>query len=165
MINCPYSKVTSLSKWVEELNINVTLEMWKSAFRLSNVASHCSNHWESHLKTLHRWYPTPYRLSKINPGNSTTWTNCGSVGTIVHLLWFWKSPSSFWRQIFSLISAISQVPTTPSPSLALLHLGIEKLPTSSSVVVIHLLHAAKLNITRLWKTSEHPLHLQHNSRP
>lgn len=101
-------------------------------------------------KTLYRWYLTQYHFSKIYPGHVVTcWRSCGSTGTIEHILWFCRSICPFWRQIFFLISSISYTLFTPNPLLALLHLGIEKFPPSSRVVVIHLLLAAKLNITIL----------------
>lgn len=85
----------------------------------------------------------------------TCWRNGGSVGSIAHTLWFCKSLSSFWKQIFVLIS-ISGTLSAPTLTLALLHLGIEKYPLNSRVVIRHLLFAAKLNITRLWKTLKTP---------
>lgn len=155
--NWPYFQIPTLSKWTEELNANTTPDMWKRAFRLTYIASYCSNHWESYQKILHWWFLTRYHLSKIYLGHSVTcWRSCGSIGTIVHMLWYCRFISSYWRQIFSLISSISHTPSTYNPSLALLHLGIEKCHPNSRVVLTHLLLAAKLNITRFWKTSEPP---------
>lgn len=104
----------------------------------------------------------PYHLSKMYPGHwSSCWRNCGSIGSIahpshIHRLWFCKSLSSFWNQVFPLVSSITGTPWSPTPALALLHIGIEKFPPQSRHVVIHLLYAAKLNITRLWKTTTIP---------
>lgn len=103
----PYSQISTLSKWEAELNIKATPTMWQKAFKSTHAASQCSNHWENYQETVHRWYLTPYRLSKIYPNlPNTCWRTCGSVGTITHLLWFCRSLSSFWRQIFFLISSI-----------------------------------------------------------
>lgn len=44
--NHPYSQITTLSKWPEELNSSATPNMWSRAFRLTYTTSHCSNHWE-----------------------------------------------------------------------------------------------------------------------
>lgn len=90
-------------------------------------------------------------------GHSPTW-KCGSVGSIAHILWFCKSRSSFWRQIFVFISSISRIPSISSPTLGLGHpCGHWKIPPPESrITIIHLLLAAKVNITMLWKTSDIP---------
>lgn len=124
----PFSQITSLSKWAEELNI-VTPDKWSWAFKHTFTALYCSNQWESFQKTEHRWYLTPYCLSKFFPGHpSTCWRCCGSNGIMTHILWFCRSISSYWKQRFTLISTISQTTTTPNPLLALVHIGIEKFP-------------------------------------
>lgn len=98
MDQCPLTQINTLSKWKTELNLTTTPSKWQKAFKYTYAASHCSNHWETYQKTLHRWYLTPYRLSKIYTNSPPTcWRNCGSIGTIAHLLWFCKSLSSFWR--------------------------------------------------------------------
>lgn len=155
--NRPCSQVHSLNKWVEELNVPLTQAQWQRAFTETHKASCCTNHWESYQKTVHRWYLTPYRLPKMYPGQSPScWRNCGSIGSIAHTLWFCKSLSSFWNQVFALISSITGISCSPTPALALLHIGIEKFPTQSRCVILHLLYAAKLIITRLWKTTTVP---------
>lgn len=35
------------------------------------------------------------------------WRQCGHQGTLAHILWYCKSLQSYWRQIFTLVSAIS----------------------------------------------------------
>lgn len=152
-----FSQLHTLDKWTKELDTPISQDQWLRAFRETHKASHCSNHWESYQKTIHRWYLTPYRLSKMYQGHPPScWRKCGSTGTIAHVLWFCKSLSSFWNQIFTLLSTITGIHSSPTPEAALLHIGIEKYPVHCRSVVIHLLHAAKLNITRLWKTCESP---------
>lgn len=85
--NPSYSQITILSKCLKELNSSARTDMWSRAIRLTYTASPCSNHWESYQKALHRWYLTPYRLSKIYPGNpggpvealALLCTSCGSA--------------------------------------------------------------------------------------
>lgn len=115
--NRPYSQLSSLSKWTEELNITEPLK--------PSIALTTGNRTR---KTIHRWHLTPYCLSKLFPGHpSTSWSTCGSAGTIAHPLWLYRSINSFkYKQIFALIATISQITTTPNPLLALLHLGIEQ---------------------------------------
>lgn len=84
------------------------------------------------------------------------WRQCGDQGTLAHILWYYKSLRSYWWQIFTLISAISGHQTITNPALALQHIGIENLPRNTKSVIIHLLLAAKLNITRLWRTPSQP---------
>lgn len=114
----PCSQLATLNNWEEELSTPITQAMWQQAFRLAFEAYRCSNHWESYQRNIHRWYLTPYRLSKMYSGHSPDCRrNCGSVGSMAHILWFCGSLSSFWKQIFILISSISGIPLTPTPSL------------------------------------------------
>lgn len=76
----PYSQISTLSKWEAELNIKATPTMWQKAFKSTHAASHCSNHWENYHKTVHRWYLTPYRLSKKN--TQTCLTPVGGLAAV-----------------------------------------------------------------------------------
>lgn len=120
----PCSQVHSLTKWAEDLSIPFTQDQWLQAFRETLKASHCTKHRESYHKIIQRWYLTPYRLSKMYPGYlHSCWRNCSSICSIAHTLWFCKSLSSFWNQVFVLISSITGTPLSPTSALALLHIG------------------------------------------
>lgn len=121
------------------------------------MASHCSTHWELYLKTLRRLYFTPFKLAKFYPACSPTcWRLCGENRTLAHTLWFCKSLRSYWCQIFSLICDILGQRVDPNLALALIHIGVKALPPRTISIIIHLLLATKLNITRLWRTTTPP---------
>ena len=53
--------------------------------------------------------------------------------------------------MFDVISAITGSRIAPDPALAILSLGIELIPPALRHVVLNLLMAARLSITRKWK--------------
>lgn len=133
------------------------MAVWQKVIVTTSMASHCFHHWEHYLKTLQCLYLTPLKLAKIYLNCSSCWRLCGDKGTLAHTLCFCKSLRSYWYQIFVLISDKSGHQVDPNPSLALLHIGVETFPPSSRSIIICLLLAATLNITRLWCTTNPPI--------
>lgn len=129
-----------------ELNYSITPTMRKIVFRITYEASHCNNYWDSYQKLCIGG--TLLHTTKSTHG-IPRWRQYRSVGSIAHILWFCKSLSSFWRQIFLLISSIYGIPSVPFSTLGRLHVGIEKYAPESRFAIIHLLLAAKGNITRM----------------
>lgn len=105
-------KSLTMSKWETELTKTYSEEQWKKSISFTYPATHCASHWELPLKTLHRWYLTLYRVSKIYPAHSPTCCReCGESGTLIHLLWHCRSVKPFWNAVFSLLSEIIKSPT------------------------------------------------------
>lgn len=70
----------------------------------------------------------------------------------------------YWENIFRVISDIVSLHVHPTPDLAILNLNIDSVPQPTRHVVTHILLAARLSITRLWKmvnvpSTEHILDL------
>lgn len=62
----------------------------------------------------------------------------------------------YWKTIFQVLSDIAKQSTPPTPELAILNLNIESVPQPFRHVTTHILLAARLSITRLWKTDRTP---------
>lgn len=100
-------------------------------------------------------YLTPFRVAQFYPSQSSMcWHNCGQVGNLYHILWSCKSLTSFWNQIFSLISSIIGILTSPNPTLALLNLDIVNFPPPFRLVIAHILLASRMVIIRHWKEKQ-----------
>lgn len=152
-----FIKSLPYQKWESDLGDSFTDEQWLCAFSSLYKASSCVNHWELSQKIALRWYLTPYILSKFGKDISPLcWRNCGMIGNLLHMFWACKHLTSFWNQNFSQISRITGILTRPSPSLTILHLGIETSPPNFRVVVSHILLAARSLIAQLWKADKAP---------
>lgn len=103
------------------------------------------------------WYYTPQKLNKIFPDvQPICWRNCGSLGTLLHIMWECPVIQQFWDDVFLKIRQITSLNLHKSPDMALLSLGIEKIPKQTRNLVTHILLAARLTITRKWKQSSTP---------
>lgn len=144
-------------KWEKELNLQLTLQQWHSALYSIYRYSKCTNHWETTVKIVNRWYYTPYRLAKMSLSiPSICWRECGRTGTLLHILWECPSLTSFWNTVFQCISSCTGILTPPNPELAILHINIDKFPYSQRQVITHLLLAARTLILRNWRSTTTP---------
>lgn len=104
-----------------------------------------------------RWYLTPSRLAKFHKHTShDCWTNCGQRGTLLHILWSCPKVTQRWKKVESIIQDILHSSVTITPHLAILNLTIEDFPLQQRTVITHILLAAKLLITRNWKSDNIP---------
>lgn len=137
------TKTTSMLNWERDLRSKFALTEWNKAIQANHLYSHCTNHWDISLKLLYRSYLTPMRISQIfHSSDIQCWRNCGNSGTIFHILWDCKSIRSFWNSTFSLLSKITGIVFTPTPALAILNLGIDKIPRNYRRLTTHILIAA-----------------------
>ena len=99
-----------------------------------------------------RWYYTPAVLSKFNAQTTNPcWRQCGGSGDLLHILWNCPKLRLYWDNVFHVVSEVVHARTERDPALALLSLGIELLRKDKQHVVVNLLLAARLSITRKWK--------------
>lgn len=142
-----------MSKWEKDCSKSFTEEERKKAIHTTYrvQSTHCATHWELLLKVLHKWYLTPYKLTKTYPTTDhRCWRQCGELGSLPHILWQCRSIKTFWNKIFSLLSEILGIPVHPDMFLALLHLVIHRIPARFRSVTLHFLLAVKRNIVRRW---------------
>lgn len=152
-----FVKTNSLLAWESYLGTSYTNEQWHKALRHTHSATKCTNLWELSYKVMQRWYLTPYRIAKFDSSTpSLCWRNCSQTGTIFHILWSCGRLAKFWSIILSIFHQVTGLHTQPSPSLAILNLGIEEIPPSLRKFTTHLFPAAKLVILRLWRATDPP---------
>lgn len=73
-----------------------------------------------------------------------------------HIFWQCRNLRNYWKTIFQVLSDIATTHIPPSPDLAILNLNIDSIPQPIWHVTTHILLAARLSITRLWKTEKTP---------
>lgn len=93
------------------------------------------------------------RIAKfISSTSLLCWKNCSQVGNIFHILWSCSKLDKFWTMIFTIFHQVTGLATglaiQPSPSLALLIIGIEDiLPPPRHYTTLFIV--AKLVILRI----------------
>lgn len=126
---------------------------WQCALKTYETSS-CASLWVLIQKVTQRWYLTPLKISAFEPQlYPLCWRGYGLIESLFHILWSYPMLQSFWTGIFSLISDIAKDPFPLSPGLALLNLSIESIPLPLRTEVTHVLLAARLLITRMWKST------------
>ena len=151
------TKTLNMIKWEKDLSQTFTWEEWQKAIHINSSSSACVEHWENAQKILNRWYLTPYRLSKIFPSSSPICWRCEShTGNLLHTLWDCKTLSSFWNNVSSFIASFTGNLKILTPELALLGLNLDVYPPQFRTIVANFLTAARLTITKLWKSTLAP---------
>lgn len=114
-------------------------------------------HWESVPKIIHKWYYTSNSLAQIFSNHSPQcWRNCGSIGSLVHILWDCLLLIDFCQR-FSIniqyywyhVCLWPHVSTSGSK-----HWG---LASKFYTVITYFLVDAKLSIARNWMLANPPL--------
>ena len=77
-------------------------------------------------------------------------------GDLLHTLWDCPKLTPHWRLVFQLLFDVTKVTIDRQPSLALLSLNVDHFPNPSRIIIIHILLAARLSITRKWKDPDPP---------
>lgn len=149
-----FQKSKTHFRWDRDMETSISDKQWQFAFKTIQTASHCTTHWETSLKVIHRWQYTPSRLSKMFPNTSPLcWRECGHKGHLLHMFWECPNVTSFWNNIFKLLGEITGVLTPPDPKLAILLIGLEGFPYSVRHVVTHILLVARSLILSNWKSA------------
>lgn len=91
------------------------------------------------------------------PSSSSLCWRCNTkIGNLLHTLWGCKALSSFWKSISSFIASLTGNLIALTPAMALLGLNLDIYPINYRTIVANILLAARLTITRLWKSTLAP---------
>lgn len=144
-------------QWEADLETTYPDDQWIRAHRLTYKVICCFTLWELSHKINLWWYLTQDKLSHFQDQRSKLyWRQWGKKGDLLHTLWGCKKLPAYWSSIFALIFTNAQTSISPSPDLALLNLGMESLPLYLRHTTTHILLAARLCITRIWKSCTPP---------
>lgn len=75
---------------------------------------------------------------------------------LLHTLWSCKNLHSFWKSISTFMSNLTGNLTKLTPAVPLLSINLDIYPLNYRTIVAHILIAARLTITSLWKSTEAP---------
>lgn len=149
-----FSKLPLFCKWEKDLQHQYSGQQWKAAFPTIYKATPWTALWEISQNIDQLSYLTPSTLVMFKGHTSSQCRRaCCGMGTIFYILWECPQIYHFWKSIFCIISEVVGYSIPPSPTPAILNLNIEKIPHLLWKVVTHILLAARLSVTRLWKAS------------
>lgn len=152
-----FTKTSPYIHWENDVGHIYTENQWQTAIQSIYKATKCSVLWELTQKLSLRWYLTPSRLATFSSKNPDTCWRCKKAkGDLFHIMWKCEHIQQYWVEIFRVLSDVSAQDITLTPDLALLNLNIDAQPHHVWQVMIHILLAARLSITRLWKTDKVP---------
>lgn len=139
--------------WEHELNTSLSSSQWASIWRSGIHLSKCVRYKIIQYKILCRAYVTPVRLAKISVNTpDLCWHNCGSRGSLIHLLWDCPAVKSLWLEVHALLTELLDVDLPLSPIVCILG---NKPDNVTCPMSIHLWALACLSVKRLillnWK--------------
>lgn len=112
--------VTPLRRlWEEDLNEQITDDMWNKVLRKVHESSICAKHAFVQCKIVHRAHLTKARLSKMFPDVDPACDRCGlTPATHAHMMWSCPNLRSYWGEIFDSLTKIAGKQIMPAASIA-----------------------------------------------
>lgn len=148
------------AEWEDELQVNLSDDFWKKAFKAVNSSSSCARLSLIQFKVLHRLHYSKHKLSKIFP--KTIDETCGRCSqtpcNLTHMFWSCSKLDDYWRSFFKSISDILGITVDPSPHIAIFGTSPDNLATSTTQnnIISFASLIARRKILLLWISSQPP---------
>lgn len=150
----------SRNDWENELQINITDELWKKALEAVNSSSSCARLSVIQFKVLFRLHYSKDKLFKLYPDTTTeACDRCSQTPcNLTHMFWTCSKLSSYWQSIFKSISDILGISVSPSPQIAIFGVPPDGLVTTALQrnVIAFMSLIARRKILLLWKSPQPP---------
>lgn len=65
------------------------------------------------------------QVGQVHNFHHQCWWDCDQIGNLLHTLWECPSPTSFWKQVFKLISSLTGILTPPNPGLGQIYTPVQ----------------------------------------
>lgn len=147
--------------WSEDLNMEISPEIWQSALRRVYSSSICARHRVIQCKVVHRAHWSKSKLARIYPGTDPNCNRChtGPAG-LSHMFWTCPALFEFWKSVFLSFSAITSVTILPSPLAGLFGVlpSDQKLPAHFVDLIAFLSLIARRAILMQWRSPHPPSH-------
>lgn len=132
-------------------------EQWEKAAVFIYKCSLSTRIQEVSYKLRTQWYITPTKIKSLSPQESDVCWRCNkSKITFPHIWRTGKKIHTFWDQIKSWITHITNTQLKHDIACCLLHVNIFSYRKYQKSLSRHLLNAAKALIPPLWKTRKTP---------
>ena len=147
------------SKWEEELDVEISEELWQEAIDGIHTSSICQRHRVIQFKVVHRLHWSKVKLSQFQPNTDDLCDRCRmESGTLSHMFWRCSKLSEYWNLIFKFFSKVFKNNIVPSPIPVIFGMVPSRLHLSSAsktIIAFGTLLARRL-ILRKWKDKSPP---------
>ncbi|KAL0149606.1 hypothetical protein M9458_055133 [Cirrhinus mrigala] len=150
--------------WEQDLNFQLSNEVWDSILRLVNSTSLCARHSLLQFKVVHRAHISKVRLSHMYPDVDPLCDKCKrDEASLFHMFWTCPSLERYWRDVFQTLSLILNLELEPDPLIALFGTAGED-DMYFTAIKRRILSFASLLASRAvllrWKDAAPPTHAQ-----
>lgn len=143
--------------WEKEIGIDLNEHEQNVVLRAAHHSAIDVNTIETNYKCLSRWYITPEKIKKYQPGESNLcWRGCGIKGTVFHIWWECPKICEYWLNVRQLVMEITGISLTENPWDCIFHKMNKPWKQYKNTLVPNLLNAAKGAIPRKWLSTESP---------
>uniref|UniRef100_A0A8C5DVP3 Reverse transcriptase zinc-binding domain-containing protein n=1 Tax=Gouania willdenowi TaxID=441366 RepID=A0A8C5DVP3_GOUWI len=119
--NSSENSTIKLEAWRKDLEINLSLEEWRSVCIKAQKQTINLRLRILQYKWLMRVYITPVKLNKYNPDIPDTCTKCNEEkGTLFHCIWECRVIQSFWNAVTQTLKDIISKSLTQEPAFLIL---------------------------------------------
>lgn len=147
LVTPPYIK-----KWEDELGSQCNKYTLEKILNLTHCSAVDTKTSKTNYKCLARWYATPHKVSKFQPGKSVEcWRGCKVPGTMAHIWWECSIIKEFWKEVLQIIRFITNKAIMEDPWICLFQYRQYK----ASIIPI-MLNAAKGQIPKKWQEVKSP---------
>lgn len=161
-------KQTPLDKiktaWEQDLNFQLSNDVWDSILRLVNSTSLCARHCLLQFKVVHRTHISKARLSRMYSDVDPLCDKCKrGEASLIHMFWTCPSLEKYWRDVFQTLSLILNLELEPNPLVALFgttgEVDLRLTPSKSRTLSFASLLARRAILLR-WRDAAPPTHAQ-----
>ncbi|KAI5086460.1 hypothetical protein C0J45_6416, partial [Silurus meridionalis] len=107
-------------QWEEDLNTELTDEIWQRAIHKIYTSSICVRHRLIQFKVFNRLHLSRTKLAKIYTNVDPNCTRCHQApASLAHMFWSCPSIGTFWSEIFNTFTYICKKNMDPDPIIAI----------------------------------------------
>lgn len=143
------------NKWDTNLHFQLEELNWAQIWQATKSATPKIVALETNYKVLTRWYLVPARISKFCPQYSAhCFRGCTAPGeTYVHIWWECPIVSSFWLEVFQILSTMFSITLPSDPAVALLNSKPHHITHCQFKLPLFITTTAKQTIAKAWKSA------------
>uniref|UniRef100_A0A3B1K1Q0 Reverse transcriptase domain-containing protein n=1 Tax=Astyanax mexicanus TaxID=7994 RepID=A0A3B1K1Q0_ASTMX len=144
-------------RWEKELKIEITEDMWLTAWKVQSTTT-CSLDWRDFCwKNLIRFFITPKQKSKQLGTQLQCWRNCGTIlADHAHIFWSCPFIQSFWKDVAAIVARILGFGINTTFTCMYLCIFPDGLSNDDMYLLKILLAASKKAVTKCWLKKKAP---------
>lgn len=146
----------AMVRWSQDFGHSITMAQWENLWKINWKFTNCYTIRENFQKMQHRWYLTPWKLSKMYKNVSSNCWRCGDSGTFYHMWWICRKIQVFWESIHAELQKMLKISFNKKPEAYLLGITDLDIPQKRKGIFLYATAAARVLIAAKWKSNEIP---------